>query len=182
MLRGYAALGPEEKREYHRQASNRWKMRNRKRMSEYARKWARKNRARSRQLHRDEYRRNRKNHLTRTGKWYIKFREVIIAAKSVPCMDCGRYFPPAAMDFDHVRGEKLFTVGAIISKMGGMVAIEAAQEEIKKCDIVCANCHRIRTAQRKKERLVPCVVSKKITRKREQPDFLIDALLYLNPS
>ena len=64
--------------------------------------------------------------------------------KSVPCMDCGNMFPPCAMDFDHVNGEKV----ANISEMK-TYTIERIKEEISKCDIVCSNCHRIRTFKRK---------------------------------
>ena len=70
----------------------------------------------------------------------MTFREYINWRKSVPCMDCGGVFPPCAMDFDHVRGEKLFSIGSAHSRSHQQV-----KEEIRKCDIVCANCHRIRT-------------------------------------
>lgn len=58
-----------------------------------------------------------------------------------PCADCGGVFPPVCMDFDHVRGEKLCNV----AKMG-TYAWSRVLEEIAKCDLVCANCHRIRHA------------------------------------
>ena len=61
--------------------------------------------------------------------------------KSGPCTDCGNAFPPECMDFDHVRGEKVQGV----SCMSGIAALA----EIEKCDLVCANCHRIRTRERK---------------------------------
>jgi hypothetical protein len=48
------------------------------------------------------------------------------------------------MDFDHVRGEKLFNIGQTLS-----VAMPKFLTEISKCDIVCANCHRIRTNKNK---------------------------------
>ena len=67
-------------------------------------------------------------------------KALIIRIKSVPCMDCGNRFPPHVMDFDHVRGEKLMTV----SGLGG-TSTSRVLREIEKCDIVCANCHRIRT-------------------------------------
>jgi hypothetical protein len=65
-----------------------------------------------------------------------------------PCMDCGGMFPPVAMDFDHVRGKKLFNVGMAKS-------LEALDSEIEKCDLVCANCHRVRTATRIRSGLQP---------------------------
>jgi hypothetical protein len=45
------------------------------------------------------------------------------------------------MHFDHVpgRGPKLFNLGS------GDYSIKTVQAEIEKCDIVCANCHAIRT-------------------------------------
>jgi hypothetical protein len=63
-----------------------------------------------------------------------------------PCMDCGQRFPACAMDFDHV-GVKNFAIATAISKGK---AIKAVLAEIKNCELVCANCHRIRTFNRKK--------------------------------
>lgn len=61
-------------------------------------------------------------------------------------MDCGGSFPGCAMDFDHRPGEiKLFTIARAVAESQSRGAIEA---EISKCDIVCSNCHRIRTFNR----------------------------------
>ncbi len=66
----------------------------------------------------------------------------IDSLKDCPCTDCGESYPACVMDFDHVRGEKLFNV----TSMKGRSPSEAAiLEEVAKCDVVCANCHRIRT-------------------------------------
>jgi len=62
----------------------------------------------------------------------------------VPCHDCKRRFPHFVMDFDHVRGEKKFTIGKGTAKY----SIEQLKTEVAKCDLVCANCHRIRTYTR----------------------------------
>lgn len=62
--------------------------------------------------------------------------------KAVPCMDCGNRFPPECMDFDHRDpAEKLFSVADKIGALG----LEKLLQEIKKCDTVCSDCHRIRT-------------------------------------
>lgn len=75
-------------------------------------------------------------------------RAMLDALKNVPCMDCGGRFPPVAMDFDHVRGVKLFDVSQNWS-----LPKERVMEEIAKCEVVCANCHRIRTELRRNEGL-----------------------------
>lgn len=67
-------------------------------------------------------------------------RAIMDAAKAGPCDDCGRRFPSEQMDFDHVRGEKLRNVSAMLN--AGLPQLLA---EIAKCDVVCANCHRVRT-------------------------------------
>lgn len=70
--------------------------------------------------------------------------EFIRDLKRGPCTDCGGTFPPECMDFDHRPGEeKLFE----LSK-GGAKTEAAILDEIAKCDLVCANCHRIRSRQR----------------------------------
>lgn len=76
-----------------------------------------------------------------------KKQALVQLAKDKPCLDCGGRFHPAAMEFDHCRGEKLF----ILSKVGGY-SIEQILAEIKKCDAVCANCHRVRTWDRSLDR------------------------------
>lgn len=62
-----------------------------------------------------------------------------------PCVDCAGRFPAEVMDFDHVRGVKLFE----LSEAAGR-SLEIIAREIAKCDLVCANCHRLRTASRRK--------------------------------
>ena len=60
-----------------------------------------------------------------------------------PCQDCGGTFSPWVMDFDHRDPRaKSFSLAA------GKVLLKARAElleEIAKCDIVCANCHAVRT-------------------------------------
>lgn len=69
--------------------------------------------------------------------------EIINAAKQAPCADCGRTFPPIAMDFDHVGGVKVNHVARMVS-----YSLDKLRAEIAKCEVVCACCHRIRTATR----------------------------------
>lgn len=70
---------------------------------------------------------------------YNRVREVIEKAKDVPCTDCGEKYPHYVMDFDHRdRATKKINVGATRS-------MKETLAEIEKCDIVCSNCHRIRT-------------------------------------
>lgn len=49
------------------------------------------------------------------------------------------------MDFDHVRGRKQANVMELVSTLSK----KRIDEEISKCEIVCSNCHRIRTHLRK---------------------------------
>ena len=70
-------------------------------------------------------------------------RKQIGQLKTNPCTDCHGTFPPECMDFDHVRGIKLREV----SKMCNY-SVENILAEVAKCDLICANCHRIRTKKR----------------------------------
>ena len=66
--------------------------------------------------------------------------------RAAPCADCGGSFPPCAMDFDHRPDEhKLFGVTRMIGRSGTPRILA----EVAKCDIVCANCHRARTFDRR---------------------------------
>lgn len=59
-----------------------------------------------------------------------------------PCSDCGEQ-DIRVLEFDHVE-EKLKSVS--IMRRG--YSLESVMEEIAKCEVVCANCHRIRTSER----------------------------------
>lgn len=61
-----------------------------------------------------------------------------------PCVDCGET-DLVVLDFDHVRGTKIKEIGRLVA--GGSFWKKIA-EEIEKCEVVCANCHRRRTARR----------------------------------
>jgi hypothetical protein len=66
--------------------------------------------------------------------------------KGEPCADCGQRFDPVCMDFDHRPGEQKRTeVSRIAAEWPSMAVLLA---EIAKCDLVCANCHRLRTKHR----------------------------------
>lgn len=62
------------------------------------------------------------------------------------CKDCGYNSFPEALDFDHVIGTKCFNIGEAIA---GTYSLEKLLEEINKCEIVCSNCHRVRTKRRR---------------------------------
>jgi len=102
--------------------------------------------AEKQKAYRKEY--NRKNK-TRKGERdaFMKSigKEYVDSLKDAPCTDCGHKWPPVAMDFDHVRGEKIRSVSGLVS---GGYKIKLIEEEIAKCELVCACCHRIRTAER----------------------------------
>lgn len=76
-------------------------------------------------------------------RYYDDAKAFIDAAKDVPCADCGNTFPAVCMDFDHL-GDKEFTIAAKI----GRIALDKIKAEVLKCEVVCACCHRIRTASR----------------------------------
>ena len=53
---------------------------------------------------------------------------------SHPCVDCG-ITEIDVLEFDHVRGKKLFNIRS------GVHSFTETQEEIAKCEVRCANCH-----------------------------------------
>ena len=63
-------------------------------------------------------------------------------------MDCRGTFHPAAMTFDHRPGtEKV----ADLATLAGRGLTGLFERERAKCDVVCANCHAIRTYRRREE-------------------------------
>lgn len=64
------------------------------------------------------------------------------AKEGKPCADCGKLYPPYVMDFDHRDPS---TKTAIISYLPRLQSWARLKAELAKCDLVCANCHRMRT-------------------------------------
>ncbi len=63
---------------------------------------------------------------------------------SHPCVDCGEE-DPVVLDFDHIEGKgKICEVGRMLSSG---YSLKAIMEEIAKCEVRCANCHRRKTAR-----------------------------------
>lgn len=63
----------------------------------------------------------------------------------IPCADCGEIFPVFVMQWDHLPGSgKVAEIGTML----GHYNRELILEELEKCELVCANCHVMRTVQR----------------------------------
>jgi hypothetical protein len=80
---------------------------------------------------------------TATGKAQIR-RFVQLFKEATGCVDCKNYYPHYMLDFDHLPG----AVDTIKVSRAVSISMSRVIEEIKKCDVVCANCHRIRTYER----------------------------------
>lgn len=69
--------------------------------------------------------------------WLSKLKE------STPCVDCKVFYTYYVMDFDHL-GDK----SSNISRLINTCSMQQIHAEIAKCELVCANCHRMRTFKR----------------------------------
>jgi hypothetical protein len=95
------------------------------------------------------YRAHKKLYAERRNRWRRKrVAQLVAMLKAAPCMDCKQSFPSCVMDFDHRPGE----VKRFLLKTSKMVTykLTTIMLEIAKCDLVCANCHRVRTARRRR--------------------------------
>lgn len=81
---------------------------------------------------------NRKHAARRTAENKLKIKDILTAT---PCKDCG-CSDPRVLEFDHVNG-KTRSVSTMLN-----FCWESVLKEIEKCEVVCANCHRIRTYDR----------------------------------
>ena len=100
------------------------------------------------EYHKQHYQQNKSVYVQRNRTYKLIFESVVDKIKSRPCFDCGNTFPPCAMDFDHVRGRKTANISLLRSHCSPAWLLS----EIQKCEIVCANCHRVRTSVRSDRR------------------------------
>lgn len=101
----------------------------------------------SRERSRRYYRENTEKHKRATAKIKKEMIEanhayIIAYLSEHPCMDCGED-EIVVLDFDHVRGTKRLHVSRLVA---AGYSLKTVKEEIEKCEVRCANCHRKKTA------------------------------------
>ena len=85
----------------------------------------------------------RERQLKRRGDFKQRNRDFVIGyLKDHPCVDCGES-DIIVLEFDH-QGDKDFNVSSMV---GSAYSIDKIKKEIDKCEVVCANCHKRRTAK-----------------------------------
>jgi transposase len=57
------------------------------------------------------------------------------------CQDCKEMYPHYMLEFDHLHSKEF----GISQYKKRTISLEKVKQEIDKCEVVCANCHRIRT-------------------------------------
>lgn len=94
-------------------------------------------------------------HKQQNRKYYLANKEKVLASSklsratgkarwdtfklTLKCTKCG-FNHPAALDFHHVDPSKKEN---LVSKLVGNGCFAAAMEELQKCIVLCANCHRV---------------------------------------
>jgi hypothetical protein len=95
----------------------------------------------------EHYRANRQRYIEQAGvrkKTVVveRFEYLVAYLREHPCVDCGEP-DPIVLEFDHLRDKKFSISEGIQGR-----SWQSVLDEIAKCEVVCANCHRRRTARR----------------------------------
>jgi len=77
----------------------------------------------------------------RQNRCYARQKVLLDAIKIASgCVDCGYKDNPLALDFDHLTDKKFQ-----VSHKRGRASDKTLLAEVAKCEVRCANCHRIRS-------------------------------------
>ena len=92
---------------------------------------------------RTHYQRNKQDYMDKASARKRAIKDCIRIDKSAKgCVDCG-ITDWRVLDYDHLpEFSKTMSISLAITKGWTLVRL---QKEIEKCEVVCANCHRIRT-------------------------------------
>ena len=124
---------------------------------------------------REYYRQHREAQKTRLQR-NVKARrtdnqsQMIEYLRAHPCVDCGEA-DVVVLQFDHLADKER----AVGSMLGGGWTWSAIEKEIAKCEVRCANCHRLATLRRYKE--LEASVQRKHRPSRPQQLLLTDGTL-----
>ena len=96
---------------------------------------------------REHYEKNKARYLEVNGarRRQVKLERMVWLVgylRAHPCADCGEA-DPLVLEFDHLR-DKRFGIGQMLADRPWTDVLA----EIEKCEVVCCNCHRRRTATR----------------------------------
>ena len=136
-------MSSERRKEYNKSRREYWK-----RMPPEVRE-KRNKRIREYQKHLTPEQRKRKNKSgRRSARARCRERRAVVQKYKVlkGCCICGFNKHYSALDFDHIdRGKKRNNISRIVGKYSWKTIVE----EIKKCRVLCANCHRLKTQKNK---------------------------------
>lgn len=93
---------------------------------------------------RDHYAANRAKYIEKARRQDKKRRDFIRSLRERPCADCGVQYPWYVMEFDHLPE---FVKSASVTRLQKR-SMKVLMEEVAKCEVVCANCHCVRTYNR----------------------------------
>jgi hypothetical protein len=94
------------------------------------------------------YRGNKESYRESNHRKGRAVREYVQTLKSTtPCTDCKQTFHFSVMEFDHIGDDKVCTVSSLVYTRN--LSWSRLKAEIAKCELVCANCHRMRSWNRK---------------------------------
>jgi hypothetical protein len=99
---------------------------------------------------RKHYIANKEYYLNRNRRYRKEISTYVNQIKEeTPCKDCNKQYPYYVMDFDHLNAKEKVALVSYLCKKRSPVAMK---NEILKCEVVCANCHRARTHYRLQNR------------------------------
>lgn len=107
---------------------------------EYQKKYIRRHYQENKQYYKDKAKERNKKVTERLRKFVDRYKLY------VGCIDCGYKKHAVALQLDHVRGKKKMAVSSMVSRGA---SIKSVKEEIRKCEVRCANCHSIVTNERR---------------------------------
>lgn len=94
------------------------------------------------------YRKHKTEHQIRAKRRRYNHRDSLVSRllgyfRTHYCVDCGET-DPLVLEFDHVRGQKKFAIQDMVNRG---YRWDTIMQEISKCEVRCANCHRRKTAK-----------------------------------
>jgi hypothetical protein len=102
---------------------------------------------RNRESKRKHYYKNKQAYKDRANRRKEELRQYLRKMKEAgSCADCEKKYPYYVMEYDHLDSEKKTRCVSISVNYG---SFKTLQKEIDKCELVCSNCHKERTHQRR---------------------------------